>query len=317
MSSNIHLLPNFPAFTWSQDALNGITTSIRNKQLALLKRMESMPDELKEEANSIIIKKDIQANLEIEQKLDNFDQNRAILVQKEGVFDQNLSFLTDSTQKYNQPLNKERLTEWLGPLAQDNIPLPNIQLDQFLLWFNKPGLDRLLKAAIAHLWFYSLSPYNNGNGLLARLITDMQLAKADGTAYRYYSLSAQLLKEQNEYEFILEQAQRGSLDITIWLQWFLNCLHRAYDNSDNLLSIVFIKDSFWKKHKNVLLNKRQKKIINILLDGFNEKLTTSTYASIAKCSRDTALRDVTDLLQKQILFKKEGLGKNTNYQLNK
>jgi Fic family protein len=315
MSSNIHQLTHFPAFTWSQEAINDSLIIIKNKQVELLSRMNLMSDELKQEANLLVLKSDINANVKFE-KHPVLDQINAILVQKTAVFDQNLSFLTNSTQNYNAPLTKDRLINWVSPINQEKPQFQNILLDQFLAWFNKPGLDRILKAAIAHLWFTSLSPFQKGNSLLARLITDMQLAKADGTHYRYYSLNAQLLEEQKEYEFILEQVQKGSLDITIWLQWFLNCLGRAYNASDNLLSNIIKKDAFWKKQEQVVFNTRQKQITNILLEGFNEKLTTSTYALITKCSRDTALRDVTDLMQKNILLKKEGFGKNTNYHLN-
>ncbi len=315
MNSNIHKLSKFPAFTWSQEALNELVLSLRIKQDTLLKRMDTLSVELKQEASTLILRQDIIANIEIEQNLPFFEQFLTILSQNEHFLGKNASFLTDSTQNYKATLTKERLLTWLPQFSQGNLNATNIQLDQFLAWFNKPGLDRLLKAAIAHLWFVSIAPFNGGNGFVSRLITDMQLAKADGTHYRYYSFSNQLLKEQDDYQFILEQVQKGSLDITIWLQWFLNCLGRAYDASDNLLSLILKKDAFWKKHVDVIVNKRQKQIINTLLQGLGEKLSTTTYASLTKCSRDTALRDITDLMEKNILIKKEGLGKNTNYHL--
>jgi Fic family protein len=148
---------------------------------------------------------------------------------------------------------------------------------------------------------------------MARAIADMQLAKADETSFRFYSMSAQIRKERADYYFILEQTQKGSLDITIWLQWFLGCLERTYETTETTLKTVLNKAEFWKKNTAILLNKRQHIIINKLLDGFDGKLNTSKYAKITKCSRDTALRDVTDLISKNILTKEEGQGKNTAY----
>lgn len=199
-------------------------------------------------------------------------------------------------------------------VAPESIVLEK-QMDQFLLWFNKPGLDRLMKAAIAHLWFMTLHPFEDGNDRIARAITDMQLTKADATYFRFYSMNTQMLKEQKEYYFMLEQTQKGSLDITIWLQWFLGCLERAYESTPINLSPILKKTNFWKQNGDVSLNKRQRHIIEQILDGFDEKLNTSNYAKITNCSRDTALRDVTDLMSKNILLKQEGLGKNTTYVL--
>ncbi len=187
------------------------------------------------------------------------------------------------------------------------------QMELFLTWFNKPGLDRLLKAAIAHVWFVTVHPFEDGNGRMARAIADMQLAKADETPYRFYSMSSQIRKERNDYYFILEQTQKGSLDITIWIQWFLGCLERAYESTAKALVSILNKAEFWKKNATIILNMRQHNIINKLLDGFDGKLTTAKYAKITKCSRDTALRDVTDLMGKNILRKEEGQGKNTTY----
>ena len=190
------------------------------------------------------------------------------------------------------------------------------EMELFLKWFNKTGLDRLLKAAIAHLWFVTLHPFEDGNGRMARAIADMQLAKADDTPYRFYSMSSQIRKERTDYYFILEQTQKGSLDITIWLQWFFGCLERAYETTETTLQYVLSKAAFCKKNATIILNKRQHIIINKLLDGFEGKLNTTKYAKITKCSRDTALRDVTDLMEKNILIKEEGKGKNTTYVLN-
>jgi Fic family protein len=188
-----------------------------------------------------------------------------------------------------------------------------VQLNQFLVWFNKPGLDRLLKAAIAHLWFVAIAPFEKQNEIVATGISTIQLIKADETVNRYYSFGKQIIEEQDQYSFILSQSLNGSLDITIWLQWFLGCIHRAYDASENLLSKTLIKAKFWSEQHNANFNKRQRIIINQLLDGYDEKLTTSLYASLTQCARDTALRDLTALIQMGVMQKAGGLGKNTLY----
>ena len=218
--------------------------------------------------------------------------------------------LDDPMQVVSGALGKLKI-HYEAPAAE----LIETQMDFFLTWFNKPGLDKLLKAAIAHFWFVTIHPFEDGNGRIARAIADMQLAKADETPFRFYSMSAQIRKERNEYYFILEQTQKGSLDITIWLQWFLGCLERAYETTETTLQSVLAKAEFWKKNATIILNKRQLIIINKLLDGFEGKLNTTKYAKITKCSRDTALRDVTYLMEKNILAKEEGQGKNTTYVL--
>jgi Fic family protein len=189
------------------------------------------------------------------------------------------------------------------------------EMDIFTGWFNGQEMDALMKSAIAHLWFVTIHPFEDGNGRIARAITDMQLARADETPYRFYSMSSQIRKERNDYYFILEQTQRGSMDITIWIQWFFGCLERAYASTELSLSKILQKAEFWKRNATVHLNNRQHAIINKLLDGFEGKLTTTKYAKITKCSRDTALRDVTDLMDKGVLKKEDGLGKNTSYVL--
>ena len=274
------------------------------------------------------------------------------LVNSDRHVDGIVEMMLDATQNYSTDLTKERLYSWhaalfptgysgmtkieVGAWRKNSTDDPmqvvsgamgklkvhfeapsaeivEIQMDLFLDWFNQPVSDKLIKAAIAHLWFVTVHPFEDGNGRIARAIADMQLARADETTFRFYSMSAQIRKERNDYYFILEQTQKGSLDITIWIQWFLSCLERAYETTEITLEAVLNKATFWKKNATIILNKRQLIIINKLLDGFEGKLNTSKYAKIAKCSRDTALRDVTDLMEKQILNKEEGQGKNTTY----
>jgi Fic family protein len=191
------------------------------------------------------------------------------------------------------------------------------EMNTFINWFNTPTADTdpVLKAAIAHLWFVTIHPFDDGNGRIARAVTDMQLAWADKTAQRFYSMSAQIRKERNAYYDILEQTQKGNLDITEWLHWFLQCMSRAIAASAQLLQSVLRKASFWKQHENTTLNQRQVLLLNKLLDGFEGKLNSSKWAAITKTSGDTALRDIQDLLNKKILEKEVGGGRSTSYLL--
>lgn len=192
----------------------------------------------------------------------------------------------------------------------------NAEMNAFLEWFNKTTTrDPVLKAAIAHLWFVTIHPFDDGNGRIARAIADMQLARADGSRQRFYSMSAQIQRERNVYYDILEKTQKGNLDITKWLLWFIECLDRAISLSEENLSGVTQKEKFWELHQGVALNERQRKMLNKLMDGFEEKLTSSKWAKIAKCSPDTALRDIQDLIEKGILEKEEGGGRSTSYRM--
>lgn len=266
-----------------------------------------------------------------------------------------VEMMLDATQHFDQPLSEERLFGWHAALFptgrsgmykivvgawRDNLPhdpmqvvsgpmgkeiihyeapaaelLPD-EMNKFLQWFNETGnTDPVLKAAIAHLWFVTIHPFDDGNGRIARAVADMQLARADGTAQRFYSMSAQIRKERNAYYTILEKTQRGDLDITEWLEWFLECLDRALNATEEILSLVFKKASFWKAHEKTIFNLRQVQMLNKLLDKFEGKLTTSKWAKIAKCSHDTALRDINDLVEKKVLAKEAGGGRSSSYVL--
>lgn len=270
----------------------------------------------------------------------------------DGVVD----MMFDATQNFDKPLLKERLDDWhsslfptgrsgmykiiVGQLRDDSkgpmqvvsgaigketihfqAPSAKIlegELNSFLDWINiNTSIDPVLKAGIAHLWYITLHPYEDGNGRMTRAITDMLLARADGIKQRYYSMSAQIRIERKEYYEILEQAQKGKLDITNWLEWFLSCLKRAIESSYDILEKVIYKHNFWTKNSTAIKNDRQKLLLNKLMDGFIGKLNTSKWAKIAKCSTDTALRDIQDLLKKDILEQEPGGGRNTSYKIRK
>ena len=190
------------------------------------------------------------------------------------------------------------------------------EMNLFLQWFNaKPTTDAVLKAAIAHLWFVTIHPFDDGNGRITRAITDMQLARADGTPQRFYSMSAQILREKATYYQLLEQTQKGDLDITHWLGWFLDCLFQAMDHTEDTLTAVVTRTQFWEKNREVSLNSRQQYMVSALLDEFYGKLTSTKWAKMTKSSPDTALRDIQDLIDKGILEKETGGGRNTAYSL--
>jgi Fic family protein len=274
------------------------------------------------------------------------------LVQSDRNVDGIVDMMMDATGRYNQPLTKERLLGWhnslfpsgysglykvlvgkwrddstgpmqvvSGELGKEKVHFQapkaselEAEMKRFLEWVNQNSeLDLVLKAGLAHLWFVTLHPFDDGNGRVARAITDMILARSDGQPQRFYSMSTQIRNERKAYYEILEKTQKGSLDVTNWLNWFLHCLSRALQSSEIILQKVIIKHDFWKKNALLLENDRQKKMVNKLLDGIEGKLTTSKWAKMNKCSPDTALRDIQDLIDKGILIKSESGGRSTSY----
>ena len=211
-----------------------------------------------------------------------------------------------------------------GPLGRQQVhfeapPAARLESEtrRFLDWMNNGSLEPpILKAGLGHLWFVTLHPFDDGNGRIARAIGDLLLARADSSPQRFYSLSAQIQRERNAYYNILEQTQKQSMDVTEWLAWFLETLHRAVDQAQHTLDAVLIKARFWQRWAAMPLNARQVKLLNVLLDGFDGKLTSRKWAAIAKCSPDTALRDINDLLSRSVLRKTDAGGRSTNYELN-
>ena len=190
------------------------------------------------------------------------------------------------------------------------------EMSRFLDWFNNnTTLDLVLKAAIAHLWFVTIHPFDDGNGRITRAITDMLLAQSDKSNQRFYSMSAQIRNERKQYYELLEKTQKGNLDITDWIIWFLTCLINSLHSTDSVLTRVLFKADFWQKHANTILNERQRKLLNKVIDGFDGKLTSSKWSRIAKCSKDSAVRDINDLINKGILQKEASGGRSTYYEL--
>ena len=277
----------------------------------------------------------------------------ADLPNTDGHIDGVVEMVLDATQAYETQLSVEKLFHWhrglfpqpsllhpidigkwredkKGPMQVISGPInkPKVhyeappariieqEMDKFILWFNQESwIDPLIKAGIAHLWFVTIHPFDDGNGRIARAIGDMALAKAEKLNLRFYSLSGQIQKERKTYYELLEKTQKGTLHIDEWLDWFLSCLLRSIQASQGTLQHVISKANFWQKHGGQALNQRQIKILNKLIDGFEGKLTSSKWANINKCSVDTALRDIQELIKLEILKKSETGGRSTAYEL--
>jgi Fic family protein len=262
-----------------------------------------------------------------------------------------VEMMLDATQNYQKPLTEKRLFGWhsalfptgysgmhkievgyfrtgemqivSGAMGKEKVHFEAVpaskvkeEMMKFLHWFNNSNsLDPVIKAAIAHFWFIIIHPFDDGNGRIARAISDLMLARADNTVERYYSMSSQILVERKQYYAILQRVQSNAYDITEWLDWFLHCLKNSILATETTLQKIFRKTEFWKIYENTEFNERQRLVMNKFLDGFDGKLKSSKWAKIAKCSQDTALRDIKDLIFKGILQQELGGGRSTNYEL--
>ena len=268
----------------------------------------------------------------------------------EGVVEMTL----DATRNYELPLTPERLWGWQaalipsgrsrfrqiivggwrddstgpmqvvsGPIGRERVHFEapraeriEDEMGAFLDWFNSADQnDGVIRAGLAHLWFVTIHPFDDGNGRVARAITDMALARSEGSADRFYSMSAQIRAERSGYYRALERSQRGTTDVTEWLGWFLGCLDRAIDGAETLIESVLNEARFWEGVRDISLNHRQRRVLNRLLDGFEGKLTSSKWAKLAKCSQDTALRDITALVGHGVLVRSTAGGRSTSYHL--
>lgn len=265
-----------------------------------------------------------------------------------------VEIMMDSTRNYNSPLTSDRIFNWhaalfptgrsgmkritvggwrgessgamqvvSGPVGREKIhyeaPVHDrleTEMNWFMNWFNTgPEMDPVMKSALSHFWFITIHPFEDGNGRIARAISDMLLARSEKSAQRFYSMSSQIQRERDTYYKVLEKSQKGTLDITSWMNWFLGCLKRAIESSEVILESVLIKSHFWEKHAGESFNDRQRSMINRLLNGFEGNLTSSKWAKIEKCSQDTALRDINNLVKRKILTKADAGGRSTSYNL--
>ena len=267
-----------------------------------------------------------------------------------------VEMMLDATQNFSKPLSEERLFAWnsalfpagrsgmrkiivgawrndadrpmqvvSGPIGKERVhyeaPAASLierEMSGFLTWANDDAdkTDAVLRAALAHLWFVTIHPFDDGNGRIARAIADWALARSEDSSQRFYSMSAQIRQERNDYYGILERTQKRTLDVTPWMEWFLGCLGRAFDGTETTLAAVLRKARFWESHAQATFNERQRVMLNRLLDGFIGKLTTAKWAELAKSSHDTALRDIQNLIEQAILRRDPGGGRSTSYSLN-
>jgi Fic family protein len=276
------------------------------------------------------------------------------LVQSDRDVDGIVELMLDATQNFRERLDAERLFNWhsslfppgrsgmariavgawrddrsgpmqviSGAIGREKVHFQapaaarvRSEMQAFLDWFNADAqIDAVLKAALAHLWFVTIHPFDDGNGRIARAISDMALARSEATSQRFYSMSAQIRIERKAYYDILEKTQKGDLDVTAWLEWFLTCLGRAFEGAEATLSSIMAKARFWERHATAVLNARQRNMLNRLLDGFDGKLTTTKWATLQKCSADTALRDIDHLVGATILYREPAGGRSTSYAL--
>ncbi len=265
-----------------------------------------------------------------------------------------VEMMLDATGHYADPLTEERLFAWhaalfhtgrsgmtriavgrwrdvqsepmqvvSGPIGREKVhyQAPEAQrvpgeMGAFLKWFNaSPATDPVMAAGLAHLWYVTIHPFEDGNGRIARAIADMALARSENSHQRFYSMSAQIRLERNAYYDVLESTQQGGLDITPWLEWFLGCLDRAIEGAEGVLASTFRKAHFWESQARKPFNERQRLVLNRLFDGFDGKLTSSKWAKLAKCSQDTAFRDIDYLVKRGVLAKEPGGGRSTSYAL--
>lgn len=265
-----------------------------------------------------------------------------------------VEMMLDATGHYDQPLTAERLFGWhaslfptsrsgmrrirvgawrddssgpmqvvSGPIGRERVHFEapvaeklNPEMQVFLDWFEESTeTDWVAKGGLAHLWFVTIHPFDDGNGRIARAITDMALARSEKSAQRFYSMSAQIRQERAAYYDVLETTQKGTMDITPWMAWFLGCLRRAIEGAQTTLATVLSKARFWETFAGFSINDRQRLVLNRLLDGFEGKLTTSKWAKLAKCSHDTALRDISALVEGGILVRNPEGGRSTSYDL--
>ncbi len=265
-----------------------------------------------------------------------------------------VEMMLDATGHHDQPLTAERLFDWhaslfptgrsgmrriaagrwrdeqadpmqvvSGPIGRERVHFAapsaarlDAEMRAFLDWFEAPAeSDPVPRAGLAHLWFVTIHPFEDGNGRIARAVADMALARSEGSSQRFYSMSSQIRAERAAYYGVLERTQRGTTDVTEWMTWFLACLGRSIEAAETALATVLAKARFWERAAGLALHERQRRVLNRVLDGFEGKLTTSKWASLAQCSQDTALRDITVLVDHGLLARNPGGGRNTSYHL--
>jgi Fic family protein len=366
----IHELRDWPRFTWDSKALAPLLSEVRLRQGLLVGKMRGYGLASRWTATLKILTEETIKSSAIEGVVLDPENVRSSLARRLGLevggltahkdrnVDGVVEMMLDATQKFSEPLTRERLFDWhanlfpgvrttqdkfrvgawrddsqgpmqvvSGPVGRHKIhyeapPADRVESEmrRFFAWFEgNEQEDPLLKAAIAHLWFVTIHPFEDGNGRIGRAIAEMCLARSDGSAQRFYSMSSQILEDRKDYYEVLERTQAGPLDITGWLTWFLGCLDRAIEQSNQITSSALEKELFWKslKQRKVSLNDRQTKVLNKLFSGFEGKLTRDKWMKITKASSRTALRDIEELIASGVIEQEEAGGRSTSYRLKK
>lgn len=366
----IHELRDWPRFTWDSKALAPLLSEVRLRQGLLVGKMRGYGLASRWTATLKVLTEETIKSSAIEGVVLDPENVRSSLARRLGLevggltahkdrnVDGVVEMMLDATQKFSEPLTRERLFDWhanlfpsvrttrdkfrvgawrddsqgpmqvvSGPVGRHKIhyeapPADRVESEMrsFFAWFEgNEQEDPLLNAAIAHLWFVTIHPFEDGNGRIGRAIAEMCLARSDGSAQRFYSMSSQILEERKGYYEVLEKTQAGSLDITEWLTWFLECLGRAIELSNRITSSTLEKELFWKslKQRKVSLNNRQTKVMNKLFSGFDGKLTRDKWMKMTKASSRTALRDIEELIALGIIEQEEAGGRSTSYRLHK
>lgn len=331
----IHEYPDWTQFRYNSKTVMKFLGETRLKQGRLLGSMEALNNDLAQTANYAAIKKEIESSFKIDNRFREIqDQIPPNLIET----------YTSSFNDFMLPLSEERLfkmhqnicqmhfKKWrqdpmLLTLQNEDGSYSNYktlapervaqEMNLFFKWFNDPSKDQVLVAALAHFRLVTIHPFPKGNGRIARLVSDIALAKSENSSHRYYSMSSAILNDKKQYLEILKRTQSGDGDLTEWLLWYIQTLQKAIEESLNTYQKILKQAQFWNAHSQVLFNDRQRKMLHQMLNGFEEKITTSYWASLNECSADTALRDIQDLLEKKILEKEAYKGRSTSYRIKK
>ena len=321
MPMYIHEHKEWPSFSWDKELVGEKLNKVNKAVGYLMGRLSVIGFNDKMSAVVESISHDIIASSEIEGVELNNEQVRSSVARKLGVqlpnptessryIDGVVEMALDATVNFNSPLTHERLFGWHNCLFPERI---DEEMNRFLDWFNSDAHNGYVKSAIAHLWFVCIHPFDDGNGRIGRAIADMALSQAEDSKMRFFSISHQINKDKKQYYDILEKTQKGDCEITEWIIWYLDCLLRSVEQSDETLSKVLNKAIFWQTHAETVLSERQREVLNLYLDGYPGKLTAKNWAKRVKVSPDTAARDIKDLVEKGILIPQQGRVRDVFY----
>ena len=327
----IHERYNWTNFRWDESQVSLLQEVVCRKQGMLYGRLSSLGFDSKLRAMAENLTFDVVFSSEIEGIRLNVDQVRSSIARKLGIenvkytapshyVDSVVGVMLEAVQNYDQPLSKEQLCAWQSAFFPVGIaPSPErveVEMQKFLNWFDTDqSVSSIIRSAVAHFWFVSIHPFEDGNGRLARILSDMLLARGEKSELRFYNVSSQINKDKNHYYDILERMQHGDGDITEWLVWYMQKLVEALDEAETIVSTILNKSFFWQKASSIPMTERQTQMLNLFLDGYESKITSKTWATLAKCSKDTAIRDIQDLLDKNILVEDIPGAKRPSYSI--